>query len=349
MNITFMIGNGFDLNLGLKTKFTDFYDTYFKSELDRDAPESVKNFIKLVLNDKETFGNLDKWSDFEMAFAENFEGTVEEVGEVLEDFTVQFAEYIRKEEEKCDYSDENVIGLFTDFLCLSYNFLKMRDKQLFKDILSKKGNEFWSIRCINFNYTFTFDTMFKKINDSTDRPFEVSDLENNKITYSLNYKKPILHIHGDLNSNIVIGVDSESQFIHKITGSEEELNDFAVKKEINFYSDSQRENNYRVIVLDSDIILMYGLSLGETDKSRWEIINSWLKVSPMKKLIYFAYQTNIKQIRKEYSPKLLMEMKKIKKDVLSKLGFTDDEYEKYYDQVFIIDSSDVLNFKLVDG
>ncbi len=48
MNITFMIGNGFDVNLGLRSKFTQFYDTYFKSELDRDVPDSVKNFIQLV-------------------------------------------------------------------------------------------------------------------------------------------------------------------------------------------------------------------------------------------------------------------------------------------------------------
>lgn len=28
MNITFLIGNGFDINLGLKTRYVDFYDFY---------------------------------------------------------------------------------------------------------------------------------------------------------------------------------------------------------------------------------------------------------------------------------------------------------------------------------
>jgi hypothetical protein len=32
-NITFILGNGFDLNLGLKTRYTDFYPEYIKIDL----------------------------------------------------------------------------------------------------------------------------------------------------------------------------------------------------------------------------------------------------------------------------------------------------------------------------
>ena len=32
MGVTFLIGNGFDLNLGMKTRYTDMYDSYIKSE-----------------------------------------------------------------------------------------------------------------------------------------------------------------------------------------------------------------------------------------------------------------------------------------------------------------------------
>lgn len=28
MNVTFLIGNGFDINLGLKTSYKDFYEQY---------------------------------------------------------------------------------------------------------------------------------------------------------------------------------------------------------------------------------------------------------------------------------------------------------------------------------
>ncbi|MDE7193392.1 MAG: bacteriophage abortive infection AbiH family protein, partial [Oscillospiraceae bacterium] len=174
MNITFMIGNGFDVNLGLKTKFTDFYDTYFKSELDREVPKSVKNFIQLVLKDKDKFGNLDKWSDFEKAFAENMEGSVDDVGEILEDFTIQFAEYLRKEDEKCDYSNENVLKQFEDFLFLSYNLVENLDKQKISSFYAQRArysnnNPINDVNFINFNYTSTLNTLVKKVDEKFGR------------------------------------------------------------------------------------------------------------------------------------------------------------------------------------
>lgn len=32
MNITFLIGNGFDLNCGLKSKYSDVYDQYCSTQ-----------------------------------------------------------------------------------------------------------------------------------------------------------------------------------------------------------------------------------------------------------------------------------------------------------------------------
>lgn len=32
MNVTFLLGNGFDLNLGLSTSYKDFYSYYTKKE-----------------------------------------------------------------------------------------------------------------------------------------------------------------------------------------------------------------------------------------------------------------------------------------------------------------------------
>ena len=46
MNITFFIGNGFDLNLGLKTRYQDFYK-YFHEH------GTSNNMIKEWINEKE--------------------------------------------------------------------------------------------------------------------------------------------------------------------------------------------------------------------------------------------------------------------------------------------------------
>lgn len=59
MNIVFIIGNGFDLNLGLKTKYTDVYKDYCKTSTS--DSELIRRFKKEIASD------YDSWSDFEMA------------------------------------------------------------------------------------------------------------------------------------------------------------------------------------------------------------------------------------------------------------------------------------------
>ena len=53
MNITFLIGNGFDINIGLKTRYTDFYP-YFIEKANDD------NIIKSWINPNDS-----NWADLE--------------------------------------------------------------------------------------------------------------------------------------------------------------------------------------------------------------------------------------------------------------------------------------------
>lgn len=45
MNITFMIGNGFDRNLGLKTKYSDFIAWYKKTPAKTDTLRKFREYI----------------------------------------------------------------------------------------------------------------------------------------------------------------------------------------------------------------------------------------------------------------------------------------------------------------
>ena len=61
--VTFIIGNGFDIGLGMKTRYGDVYDEYVKTP---SATEVIKAFKK----DLSQRTPYDKWSDFEMGMAE---------------------------------------------------------------------------------------------------------------------------------------------------------------------------------------------------------------------------------------------------------------------------------------
>lgn len=59
MNIVYLIGNGFDRNLGLKTSYQDFYQYY------QQQPSSTEDILKikqLMKNEPSEF-----WSDLELA------------------------------------------------------------------------------------------------------------------------------------------------------------------------------------------------------------------------------------------------------------------------------------------
>ena len=59
MVITHIIGNGFDINQGLKTSYKDFYRDYY---LKQDSSESVIDELKSAIS-----GDIENWSDLELA------------------------------------------------------------------------------------------------------------------------------------------------------------------------------------------------------------------------------------------------------------------------------------------
>ena len=70
MNITFLLGNGFDIGLGLKTGYENFYDEY--SEIQSTDNKNINSFKAMLKN-----RNLDDrkkiidWADFEKAFGQH--------------------------------------------------------------------------------------------------------------------------------------------------------------------------------------------------------------------------------------------------------------------------------------
>src|SRR4030042_7161128 len=97
MNILFLIGNGFDLNLGLKTSYGDFYKYYIKVKSQSSAINQLKNEIS---------GDLKHWSDLEIAlgkYTENFK-SVSEFDEVFDDLGDRLADDLEQEEKRFDFN-----------------------------------------------------------------------------------------------------------------------------------------------------------------------------------------------------------------------------------------------------
>lgn len=99
MNVTFLIGNGFDRNLGLDTTYSDFIKVYKESDANTQA---LKNFRSFITENEEL------WSSAELAFGkytgEFGGGEGERFSECQDDFCQNLALYLKEQELRIDYS-----------------------------------------------------------------------------------------------------------------------------------------------------------------------------------------------------------------------------------------------------
>lgn len=131
MNITFLIGNGFDIGIGLKTRYEDFYQEY--CHIAADDSDNIKAF-KQMLKDRnsEEKRKIIDWADFETAFGQHSEDfTIAEKEmyiERFEDFISKFNAYLEKEEAVVDYADETLISETMKKAVTTYFHIRAGDK-----------------------------------------------------------------------------------------------------------------------------------------------------------------------------------------------------------------------------
>ena len=102
LNITFLLGNGFDLNLGLETGYTSFLKDY--RNVRNEESEYIKWFKDEVLKDEKL------WSSAEVAFGIRTKIFSEKkygadmFCDCHEDFCMNLAQYLEKQEARINYA-----------------------------------------------------------------------------------------------------------------------------------------------------------------------------------------------------------------------------------------------------
>jgi len=101
MNIVFILGNGFDLNIGLNTSYLDFYSFY------KNTPSST-SLIKKFKN--EISADLENWSDLEKSFGEYTSklNSKNEFFEVFYDVVDNLSEFIGQQQFDVLFNSGNV-------------------------------------------------------------------------------------------------------------------------------------------------------------------------------------------------------------------------------------------------
>lgn len=278
MNITFLLGNGFDIGLGLKTSYENFYTQYCKP-LSTDN-ENIKAFKTTIKNRKlDEKREVVDWSDFEKAFGQHSAFfTIDEKRnyiERFEDFVVRFNAYLEDEEEHADFSNTKLIAETMHTAVTSYFHIRRADKDAIQNIYNAADNQ-RIYNFISFNYTKTVDQSAQILKQHLK---------------SDNYRNVgnILHIHGFIDENMIMGVNDMTQITNETFANDEEI----VREIVKPRQNADVRANYEKQVIDtinkSNIICVYGMSIGETDKKWWAQIAEWLTKNPKRALVILKH------------------------------------------------------------
>lgn len=277
--ITYLAGNGFDKSLKLKTSYSEFYEFYTRQ------PSKSENIAKLK---RDISNKTDLWSDLEKQLGKYTVQIKDQkhLEEVIFDVSNSLKEYLSIEESKLIVGQDNKTyfqslqdptsdmqskneGLCFDCLLDPNSSPTMWNGSLFSDV---------RVNIISFNYTTTLD--------------KILDYGNNK-----NDKLNILHIHGKLSEDIILGVDNLGQISNKELVSNDDCKNIIVKPAYNSALENDRVDDAHYMIDNANVIIISGMSLGVTDESWWTYIGKWLTLDKNHCLIIDWFIPNYSQQR----------------------------------------------------
>lgn len=262
MNILFLIGNGFDLNLGMKTRYQDFNKFYSSRKSSNKLVQSLKDNID---------SNFENWSDLEKElgkYTKNLK-TSDEFIVVFEDLEDMLAEYLKDVEDKFEFNKIEGKKLFK-FLVYPENSLTTADKNLVTVFRQKLSNTQWNIFLLTFNYTKSLEKLLNYDGKVIHVNEQITD--NHPIVL-----QRVEHIHGFYDSRMVMGVNDVSQISNTDFHDNIEVLEALVKSDCNQAQKHRIDDWCKKQISSADLICIFGCSIGDTDNLWWELLGERLK------------------------------------------------------------------------
>lgn len=274
MNIVYLIGNGFDRNLGLRTSYKDFYNFYKKQGSSNENIRKIKEFI--------ANGESELWSDLEVALGKistEFNNPDDFI-EILKDISDNLLQYI-KTEVRCLTIETAANEKLKNYICSPFDCLAPEFKRSAEEHFHNQSRELWNVNIITFNYT---DVLEQILHDDIGK--SIGKHHNNNAEVVL---RSIQHIHGDFDSSIILGVNDTTQISNDDFRTNEDLLDWLVKSKTQENRADGVERKCKNLISEANLICVFGMSFGITDKLWWDSIISRLNFSPNTKVIIYEY------------------------------------------------------------
>lgn len=295
MNVTFLVGNGFDISCGLKTSYKDFYEWYCMQEKSEKA--HVNRFREEI--DADLKNGKGNWADFEVAlgqYTKNFTlNTVQDFIDCYEDAHDNLMRYLKEESSRFNqFNRDYVRSRVSDSLCAFSAELKEQEKKeldrSFRKLLYMDNTYHFSF--ISYNYTNLLDLSIAAAETFSQGIVMVYDDKTHRIvpeqiTFSIHL--PVIHVHGKLDQYPVFGVNDVSQIANRALLDDSDFSTIMIKPNaVNAIGNYQNKEAEKIID-KSHVICIYGMSLGITDALWFHKIMDWLKADENRHLIVYWY------------------------------------------------------------
>lgn len=271
MNIVYLIGNGFDVNLGLKTEYSHFYNYYLGLESPNENVAKLKKAIS-------KYEGTELWKDLEIALGQitaEYENAYDFI-EALDDISDNLLLYIKSEQERI-YTYEQGSTVFIRDIAHPTLHIPNAAKVRVKTFLEKWATSHWKTDIITFNYTNILDGL-TRINIG-------QDIGPHHLIYP-NKLSSITHVHGRYDDTILLGVDNVEQIANEHFRTNEDLLEIFVKPVANKAMDMLIDETCANLINNASLIVTFGLSFGPTDKIWWERIKDRLKTQNSRMIIF---------------------------------------------------------------
>ena len=332
MNITFMIGNGFDLNLGLETGYQKFYEYYVKRNPDDLIAKSIEKDYELWADLEEGLGLILK--DIKPEQIDDFFDSKANLESELEN-------YLIAENAKFQITDE---AKFVEEFCTKivnfHNGFSTADKNDLKAIISSTRATI-DYQFITFNYTDVLDKMVALVNKKA-TTFTTHVGGGTRYTDTL--KMPH-HLHGSLgNEDLVLCVDNVSQIKNEAYQKDYRVTKYMIKSNVNQALGEGKTEKAKQIIDNSKYVCLFGLSIGDTDSTWWKYIIEWLARSSENRLVLFVRDNTV--IHRSGAEKIRACDKQ--RAYFGKKGNCNSELlEKLNDRIIIVQNSKIFTYKNV--
>lgn len=203
------------------------------------------------------------------------------------------------------------------------------DSNLIVNILKQHSSQAFYFNIISFNYTKTISLMFNH-KENAISTLKIAQCPNGNLN---SYLKSPFYLHGTLDDGqMIIGIDNNEQ-IANVSLRNDDFSYLMIKTNLLEESGYLHLEKFTQTINGSNVICIYGLSVGATDSTYWEIIKKRL-LADFTILVIYSYIAGYDQTQRHIAKDRRIR-EKIKNQFFENSNATDDEKNILKDKIIV--------------